>query len=592
MTYRPGDTFYLSFLTQDLTGSPVNADSLPTAVLRRNGANTAVTVAVANNAAGDYTASALLPLTYSGGDELELIVSATIAGVAGKALFPLGKLDRTAQAVAQVVYRSGKVHFVAATGDPARDGFSPETAKALPTQPTPAAGETVLVFSGTFALGTSTLDLSGDGVTGVHCIGAGMGATTISSNAQLAVGGCIVKPGNGSQIADLTIQGTAASISTPDQFQAPLGAAAMQTPFTGAVVRRAQLVADSDGFYFNQFATTVGLRAYDCIIQTKYDAVNLNAGSASLVELAACQIAVTGPSTCNAGTTARGLVCQGGTLRMIGGSVIATGGSSITRAAQTNASGAIVLQNVKLHATSNSGTFFDLDNSGTSLTVYDCDYLPTRTTGVIGVLNSPATLAPTQNYDNTGQHTPQPSTTAFTGPSSITFAFHDASGNPVPNVVFTVRGVGSASTDGTGTKTLALSPGSYTVQTLPTSGTLWPDTPITVTTDATFTFTGTAVVIPPASSPAQTTAYLTTRNGQGNPLPSVPITFQLVDPMASTDTYDQGNFTATSDTHASLQVPLLKSTKYQARLPGGLWVVFTTGTNPTFALPEILGTVA
>ena len=66
-----------------------------------------------------------------------------------------------------------------------RDGLSPQTAKALPTQPAPSAGETLLLFPGTYALGTSVLDLSGDGTNGVHLLGAGMGATVIASNALL-----------------------------------------------------------------------------------------------------------------------------------------------------------------------------------------------------------------------------------------------------------------------------------------------------------------------------------------------------------------------------------------------------------------------
>jgi hypothetical protein len=92
--YRPGDPLYHSFNTQDGTGSAVNADALPTATLRRNGANTTVVVTVTNNAAGDYTASAVLPLTWSGGDLLELLITATVKGTAGKAVFQLGTLDR------------------------------------------------------------------------------------------------------------------------------------------------------------------------------------------------------------------------------------------------------------------------------------------------------------------------------------------------------------------------------------------------------------------------------------------------------------------------------------------------------------------
>ena len=82
---------------------------------------------------------------------------------------------------------------------------------------------------------------------------------------------------------------------------------------------------------------------------------------------------------------------------------------------------------------------------------------------------------------------------------------------------------------------------------------------------------------------------MTTRDGQGNAQPNVTLTFQLIDPQRTTDSYDQTSFTATSDSSALLQVPLLQSTQYQARVGGGAWVTFTTGTNSTFALPEVLG---
>ncbi|HZL37568.1 MAG TPA: hypothetical protein VFC78_19780, partial [Tepidisphaeraceae bacterium] len=90
-------------------------------------------------------------------------------------------------------------------------------------------------------------------------------------------------------------------------------------------------------------------------------------------------------------------------------------------------------------------------------------------------------------------------------------------------------------------------------------------------------------------SPSQTTAYLTTRDGQGNPLPAMTLTFQLIDPQAATDSYDQTAFTATSNSVASLQVSLLKGTRYQARMANGPWVTFTTGSASTYALPEVLG---
>jgi hypothetical protein len=121
---------------------------------------------------------------------------------------------------------------------------------------------------------------------------------------------------------------------------------------------------------------------------------------------------------------------------------------------------------------------------------------------------------------------------------------------------------------------------------------LFADTTINVTTSATFTIAGTALAITPAGSPGQTTAYLTTRDGQGNPLGGVTLTFQLIDPQTATDSYDQTAFTATSDNSALLQVALIKNTRYQARVGGGAWVSFTTGNGLTYALPEVLGTYA
>ena len=242
-----------------------------------------------------------------------------------------------------------------------------------------------------------------------------------------------------------------------------------------------------------------------------------------------------------------------------------------------------------MSSASSAGTVYDLDNSGTALSVYDCAYAPTKTTGTIGGQNIPATLGPSQDFNNTGQTTLVPSAAAFSGPCSVTLIFHDAGGNVVPGVVFTVIGVGSAVADGGGSRTVALPTGVFTIRAVPTSGTLWADTPITVTTCPTFKLFGTAITIPAPTDPTQTTAYLTTRDGQGNPVPFTTLTFQLIDPQASTDSYNQSIFTATSNSSALLEVPLLQTTQYQARVGGGAWVSFTTGSGGAYALPEILG---
>src|SRR5262249_2365265 len=65
--------------------------------------DSSVTISVAHNGAGDYTATTTLPLTYTGGDNLELLVSATIGGIAAKEILAMGPLDRTPQIVANEI---------------------------------------------------------------------------------------------------------------------------------------------------------------------------------------------------------------------------------------------------------------------------------------------------------------------------------------------------------------------------------------------------------------------------------------------------------------------------------------------------------
>lgn len=98
-----------------------------------------------------------------------------------------------------------------------------------------------------------------------------------------------------------------------------------------------------------------------------------------------------------------------------------------------------------------------------------------------------------------------------------------------------------------------------------------------------------AGTIPIAKNAAQTSAWLTTRDGQGIALAGVMVTFELLDPVASTDSYNQSPFTATSDATGLLQVLLLRNAQYQARVGSGPWITFTTGTSGVFPLPEVLG---
>ncbi len=85
--YQPGDSYAKTFTVSDSTGAAANADSTPAGSLYRNGvADGAVTVTVTNPATGVYKAAATIPGAYAADDVVELLIAATVDGVATKAI--------------------------------------------------------------------------------------------------------------------------------------------------------------------------------------------------------------------------------------------------------------------------------------------------------------------------------------------------------------------------------------------------------------------------------------------------------------------------------------------------------------------------
>lgn len=144
-------------------------------------------------------------------------------------------------------------------------------------------------------------------------------------------------------------------------------------------------------------------------------------------------------------------------------------------------------------------------------------------------------------------------------------------------------------TNAAGVVVLNVNDAAYTVA-ITKSGYSFAGTTLVVDGDEAATYSMTATVITPAADPAQTTGYLTTRHGHGTAEGSVTVYFRLVDPTGAVDAYERTNFTATSDVNGLLQVTLMRSSIYEGRLGvRGDWTRFTTGADPTYALPEILG---
>lgn len=78
----PGDMYYAEVTTHTTDGNLHNASSI-TAVLVRNGIDTAVTVAVTHKAVGVYALSVEIPTTWSRGDSICFRVNATVDTVTG-----------------------------------------------------------------------------------------------------------------------------------------------------------------------------------------------------------------------------------------------------------------------------------------------------------------------------------------------------------------------------------------------------------------------------------------------------------------------------------------------------------------------------
>jgi hypothetical protein len=99
--YVAGESATVGFTTNDSTGAATAADSTPTAALYKNGTvDNAVTVTVSSVSTGAYKAAFTVPSSgYSVGDEIELLVAATVGGIAAKKWIGWGKVDVLANTV-------------------------------------------------------------------------------------------------------------------------------------------------------------------------------------------------------------------------------------------------------------------------------------------------------------------------------------------------------------------------------------------------------------------------------------------------------------------------------------------------------------
>lgn len=179
------------------------------------------------------------------------------------------------------------------------------------------------------------------------------------------------------------------------------------------------------------------------------------------------------------------------------------------------------------------------------------------------------------------------------GPRTVTVTVNDGSNVLQGAAVRLTEGANlyTATTNSSGVATFNVTDATYNVAITKHGYTFDQDPPVTLVVDGneTPTYSMTAQTIPAPAAPEQTNAYLTTRDGTGAAKAGVTLKFRLVNPDGTVDAYERVNFTATSDVNGLLQVALKKSSQYEAKLDRGEWIPFTTGSDSTFALPEVLG---
>lgn len=227
-----------------------------------------------------------------------------------------------------------------------------------------ASGDLIKVGPGTFTI--TSLKLPND----VSITGEGIDVTIITSTANLNTTGVILNPGNNSIISNLTVTGNAAS----GVYQAPIGnnVNVSTGDFTNAILYRVKCNADSDGIFSYPLSTS-SLTAYNCIFNTKFDAITGYAGFTA--DCFNCIVNVTGPSTMAGTIRTAGLTSLGCLIRYYGGAITVTGaatGSTGNYGAYTatSASAAIEMYNTRLKVT-----------TANAVPAYDFY----RTTGTVGI---------------------------------------------------------------------------------------------------------------------------------------------------------------------------------------------------------------
>ncbi len=95
MIYKPNSLYYAMFTTTSPnTGAVKDADSLPTAIAVRNGADDgSFSLTVTNIDTGRYRVSGTIPLAYINGDTVQIVATATVDGITDRFVVGAFRID-------------------------------------------------------------------------------------------------------------------------------------------------------------------------------------------------------------------------------------------------------------------------------------------------------------------------------------------------------------------------------------------------------------------------------------------------------------------------------------------------------------------
>lgn len=234
------------------------------------------------------------------------------------------------------------------------------------------AGDAVILGAGTFALGDNAVAMP----VGGKLTGAGMDVTTITSAKSSSLQVCL-ELANNAEVSDLTIQATTTAGK-------PVGAAAIDSQFSNAVLRNVRVIGDMDGLYISN-GSACSLTAYDCIFEGMWDSVASLSG-AHVVRLHHCTINTLGPTATGANPSG-GVNCGAGTVWLFDCDVNCQDG---TAGQQTNGilaavTGTIIMIGGRIRTYNAAGTDLAVRNIGSGkIVLIGVDYDRTKTSNTGG----------------------------------------------------------------------------------------------------------------------------------------------------------------------------------------------------------------